>query len=359
MPRLTDFALKNFPLPERGHVTHWDRPLGVRVSSTGVKTFIVILQSGRRYKIGRYGDITLAQARDAAKTLKAEKTLGRILPQSVNLAQARTGYLADRTVRSATREYYERNLNRLNARTLEDISPRDLNRILDALPPTSRIQAIRTYSAFFNWCIRRHYLDTSPCARMVAGKSASRTRVLCDEELKSVWQACEDAFGAIVKLLILTGQRRGEIGAIHTDFFDPKEATLCLPPTLTKNGREHLFPVGPLAMSILTAIQPTAHGLFFPARGNRARHISGWSKSKAALDKASGVNDWTLHDLRRTFRTIHARIGTAPHIAERLINHVSSTSEVEKIYDRFTYMPAMKEAVVNFDTHIRIILGVE
>jgi integrase len=359
VPRLTDLALKNLPLPERGHITHWDRPLGVRVSSTGVKTFIVILQSGRRHKIGRYGDITLAQARDAAKTLKAEKTLGRIFPQCVGLAQARTQYLAGLAIRTATRQYYERNLNRLHASKLQDVTPRELNRILDSLGPTSRIQAIRTYSAFFNWCIRRHYLDTSPCARMVAGTSTSRARVLSDDELKCIWQACEGAFGTIVKLLIVTGQRRSEIAALHTDFFDPRDATLSLPMTLTKNSRPHLFPVPKLATTTLTAIQPNSRGLFFPARGKSEKPFNGWSKSKAALDRSSGVTDWTLHDLRRTYRTIHARIGTPPHVAERLINHVSSTSEIEKIYDRFTYMPDMQKAVVNFDTHIKTILGIE
>jgi len=109
VPRLTDLALKNVRLPERGHVTLWDKPLGCRVSRTGVKTFIVILHSGRRQKIGRYGDITLTQARDAAQRLKAEKTLGRILPRSVSLADARKEYLAQLNVRENTRVYYERN----------------------------------------------------------------------------------------------------------------------------------------------------------------------------------------------------------------------------------------------------------
>ena len=137
MPRITDFALKNLPLPERGHVTHWDRPLGVKVSSTGVKTFIVILQSGRRHKIGRYGDITLAQARDAAKALKAEKTLGRIFPASVSLAEARTQYLAHLEIRRNTRVYYERNLHRLKAAKLSDITWREINGMLAGLGPTS------------------------------------------------------------------------------------------------------------------------------------------------------------------------------------------------------------------------------
>lgn len=361
MPRLTDLTVKNLPLPERGHVTHWDKPLGVRVSPTGAKTFIVILRSGRRHRIGRYGDITLAQARQAAKTLKAEKTLGRLLPQNVSFAQARSEYLVDIAVRASTREYYERHLNRVHASKLQDISPRDLYCILDKLPRTSRIQAIRSYNAFFNWCIRRYYLDTSPCARMIVGTSASRSRILTDGELKRVWVAADKCgtFGVIVKLLVLTGQRRGEIAALQVNFFSDNACTL--PPNLTKNGREHTFPLGSFSARIVaTAIMAASHsGLLFPARGNPAAPFNGWSKSKGTLDQVSGVANWTLHDLRRTYRTVHARIGTLPHIAERLINHVSSTSEVEKIYDRFTYMPAMQAAVQSFETHIKEVLGIE
>ncbi|MFI4960306.1 MAG: hypothetical protein ACHP82_02495 [Hyphomicrobiales bacterium] len=70
------------------------------------------------------------------------------------------------------------------------------------------------------------------------------------------------------------------------------------------------------------------------------------------FDKHCPVTDWTLHDLRRTFRTMHAKIGTPPHIAERLVNHVGATSTVEKIYDRYTYMPEMKLAIKKYDAHL-------
>jgi len=81
MPRFSDLTLKNMPAPARGQVTHWDdgSPLGVRVSQGGTKTFIVMLGSGKRHAIGRYGEVTLSQAREAARRLKAEKTLGRQL----------------------------------------------------------------------------------------------------------------------------------------------------------------------------------------------------------------------------------------------------------------------------------------
>ena len=123
-----------------------------------------------RHTIGKYPDISLQQARSAAKTLKAEKTLGRLFPRAVPLSSAIEQYLADKDIRPSTRAYTERNLARLKASKVSEVTPTDIIKILDRLSPTSRTQALRVYSAFFNWCIRRHHIDTSPCARMEAGK---------------------------------------------------------------------------------------------------------------------------------------------------------------------------------------------
>jgi integrase len=259
------------------------------------------------------------------------------------------------------------------------VTPRDINRILDGLGPTSKDQALRSYSAFFNWCVRRHYLDTSPCARMVGQQSTSRSRVLTDEELPRIWRACEEAirrkarageqptsllgeppplstsFCTIVKLLILTGQRRGEIAALQSSWI--KDDTIIFPSTVTKNGREHVLPMGAMA-STLIAERSKSEGnerprkLLLPSSRKSSTPISGWSKLKLALDRASGVTGYTLHDIRRTYRTIHARIGTPPHIAERLVNHVSSRSAVEAIYDRHTYLPEMRAAVERYEAYL-------
>ena len=139
-------------------------------------------------------------------------------------------------------------------------------------------------------------------------------------------------FGIIVKVLILTGQRRGEIAALRPEFF--KDGICTLPGTLTKNRREHSFPVGALCGTVLASgqgRQPAA--LLFPARGEPERAFNGWSKSKRKLDQLSGVHDWTLHDLRRTFATNLAALAVPPHITERLLNHATGTiSGVAAIY---------------------------
>jgi len=189
--------VKSLPLPERGHVTVWDRPLGVRVAATGVKTYIVMLGSGRRHAIGRVGEISLKDARTAALQLKAEHRRHPGIAASVTLETARRQYLDTLDVRHNTRAYYERNLARLPNCRLSDIQPHHVTRILDLLGKTSRIQALRTYTAFFNWSCRRHYLDQSPCARMQADTSDSRSRVLTDEEIARIWSHLQNCSGAL------------------------------------------------------------------------------------------------------------------------------------------------------------------
>jgi len=417
MPKLTDMTLRKLPIPASGQVTYDDEgsPLKVRVSQGGSKTFIVMLGSGRRHTIGRYGEVTLVQARDAARKLRAEKTLGRIFPNKVSVDTARTAYLRQSTIKPTTRWYTEWHLARLSGQ-LQDVTPREVTHILDSLKPSVATQCLRVFSAFFNWCIRKHYLDKSPCERMRAAPSTARSRVLSDDELKSIWRACEqrgsgvnhpnessdrcDAvraalpanFATIVKLLILTGQRRNEIASLQTSWitsnvtninscasaksdrklkseasspqasqldlssasFSPPSSsnlwTITLPASITKNGREHTFPLSNLSSSLLAPLCRTSSGLLFPARGKSQSSFNGWSKSKAALDKLSGVQDWTLHDLRRTYATIHQRIGTPLPVIEKLLNHVSgSFAGVVGIYQRHDFMPEMTFSVGQFD----------
>jgi hypothetical protein len=356
--KFTDLMLRNLPIPEKGQVTYSDdgSALKVRVSQGGAKTFFVTLDgTGTRHTIGRYPDVSLADARTAARRLRAEKTLGRVFQSPKSLSEAREEYLDGLTVRPNTKAYYSRNLNRLKGPKLSDETPRKINRILDSLGESSKLQALRTYSAFFNWCLRRHYLERSPCERMQGGQSKSRTRVLRDEELRHIWTNTEEltTYHRIVRCLMLCGQRPRETAATCASWVGDDGITI--PPEIAKNGQQHLYPVGPTALQLFFAtseeVRDTSNDrCLFPARG-KTTPFNGWSKSKKALDeKLNGhVAPWQLRDLRRTYRTLHARIGTAPHVAERLINHILTVTDVEKIYDRYKYLPEMREAVQKYE----------
>jgi integrase len=195
--------------------------------------------------------------------------------------------------------------------------------------------------------------------KLTPSKSPPRTRLLTDDEIRSIWGACDHledrplpddagfsplghriprspgSFPAIVKLLILTGQRRNEIASLRAEHI--KDGVCTLPSALTKNKREHAIPLGALAADILSSYAPKT-GLLFPARGSRETPFNGWSKSKAALDQRLTLEPWTLHDLRRYFSSTMARLGVRLEVTERLLNHVSGTqSGVAGIYNRHTY----------------------
>ncbi len=361
MHRLTDVSIRSIAPPASGQAIYRDigSPLQLRVTAGGAKTFFTTVGNGRRHTIGRFGEVTLAEARDVARRVRAEKTLGRYSTRAVPLDRARTEYLAQITVRQNTRIYYERSLKRLPRRTLSDITPADLHRILDPLPLTSRIQTLASFRTFFGWCVRRDYLDRSPCEKLTAPKAPARSRLLTDDEVRSIWIACEEPgiFEIIVRLLILTGQRRGEIGALRSSYV--KDRICTLPPALTKNGKGHSFPIGPHASHIIEPFLSADARLLFPARGTDYRPFSGWSKGKTALDKRLGapVAHWTLHDLRRYYSSTMARLGVRQEVCERLLNHVSGkVSGVAAIYNRYDFWDEMVNAAGRYEAHLVKIL---
>jgi integrase len=150
---------------------------------------------------------------------------------------------------------------------------------------------------------------------------------------------------------MLTGQRRSEIGGLKKTYFSHNQQTISLPGEVTKNHRDHCFPIGILACALLQPDLTSEY--YFPSRCDPDRSFNGWSKCKRELDTISGVTGWVLHDLRRTFRTGLAGLKVQPHIAERLVNHVSARTEMEETYDLHTYMPEMLEAMNKWEAFLR------
>jgi integrase len=166
----------------------------------------------------------------------------------------------------------------------------------------------------------------------------SRERVLEDTEVRAIWKACgADDFGAIVRLLLLTGQRRNEIADLRFSEVDIEHATITLSAARTKNKRQHIVPLSDAALSIIRALPREAgRDLFFGA-GDRG--FTSWSNSKRAFDLMVGnLPRWTLHDLRRTAATGMADIDIEPHVIEAALNHTSGSKRgVAGIYNRSRY----------------------
>jgi integrase len=373
MPKtaLNDARLRSLPVPEKGQKDFWDSSLtgfGVRVSQGGSKTFVLNIDNSRRV-IGRYGIITLSEARAEAKRILAERTLGRVRPELITFPRARDEFLEEKrqTRKPRTHAGLKRFLNlyfpfkgQITEATHGELTRR-LNKIT---APSEKNHAIAAAKVFFTWCAKKRYLTDNPTFGLSLTSRPARSRVLSDAELKSIWRACDDPdaelpehFRTIVKLLMLSGQRRGEISGLKGEYIS--DATCTLPGALTKNGRGHIFPLGPLARSIVADVVPTPNsGLLFPARGKPASPFNGWGKSKAELDRVSSVMGWTLHDLRRTFATGLAEMGTPIHVVEKLLNHISGTTGgLVGVYQRHQYWDEQVIAVAGWDARLHRLLN--
>lgn len=326
--RLTDLAIRQLKY-DGTQKTYYDDVLpgfGIRVGSR-TKAYVAKYGRERRLKtLGHYPELPLSAARNAARDVLYAK-----MPQSSNLtfAAARAAFLAESEAkhRHNTFRNYRIHLNKIDVSgSIADVSRLHLRSIL------SQPHTLTAFKVFFNWCLRNEFINKNPLHADKAKYQPPKERVLSTDELVQIWGVLDDSiFSSTVRLLILTGQRRAEVAHITND-----GTTATIHSGHTKNKRTHTFPVPQLAIDYLPA--PT---------------FQGWSKAKARLDILSGVTDWTLHDLRRTYATIHAQIGTPIHVIEKLLNHVSgSLSGVAGIYNRYTYMDEMREAVQKYEDWI-------
>lgn len=368
--KLNDVVIRNLPAPPTGQQTHWDTSLpgfGVRVSQGGTKSFVVIHGANRRrYTIGRFGPITLKQARDEAKKLQAGLTLGLVDKVSApTFDDAKDRYLDACRAKNRPRTVtdYERHLRQhfpFGRLKLSEITRADIQKRLIALrsTPSEQHHAFVVIKVFLNWAVQEELIDANPIASMKAPhKPTARERVLSLEELQTVYQAAQDhpwPFGPIVQLLVLTGQRRGEIAALQWDWIDEDERIITFPASATKNRQTHRLPYGEEVARLLQFL-PQMGPFVFPARNRADAPFNGWSKCKERFDNdLEGVDPYTLHDLRRTFSSMLAMLGTPIHVTERLLNHKSGTiSGVAAVYNRHSYMEEMRSAVAAFEGQLR------
>jgi integrase len=227
-----------------------------------------------------------------------------------------------------------------------------LNKITLASGAHTVSRARAHLSAFFVWAMKNGHCDLNPVIATVNPKiGPSRERVLDDRELAAIWKACPDnEYGKIIKLLLFTGCRRSEIGGLKWSEIDLEQDIIALPGERTKNGRAHTLTLPKLAMDIIRSIpQRVDRDFLF---GERASGFTRWQTSH--LD--DGCTPWTLHDLRRTFRTGLGRLGIPPHIAKLCVNH--RKGGVEAIYDRYTYDREIRNALHVWADHVAEIVSV-
>ncbi|SLN13689.1 site-specific tyrosine recombinase XerC [Roseovarius gaetbuli] len=364
--RLTDLGVKKLSFTEKGQVTHWDATtpgFGIRCSSKR-KSYVVMYGRDRRLKtLGRYPDLSLADARKRARLFLATQGLS-------------TDPQADHDYQAVVEAYLEDCRNRLRVSTLEgyvlylsniefsgaigSITQSDILKGIEQYTqsPSSQNYAFTTFKVFFNWAVRRQYVASNPLnALKRPNRTVSRDRVLSEEELKTLLKFTlghRGRFHDIVSLLALTGQRKGEVAGLQWSEVDGD--TLIFGPDRTKNKREHRVPVCSRAVDLLHDIEGGQIHVFGTPGDDQP--YNGWSKAQRRIVEDTGLAHFTLHDLRRTFSTIHAKLGTPIHVTEKLLNHVSgSISGVAAVYNRHSYIAEMRFAVKAYDDYLANLLA--
>jgi integrase len=393
--KFTTKSIATLALPA-GKMDHsaWDDDLpnfGVRLRPGGSKTWTIYYRIGakqRRESLGDCRKLDLDAARKIARQRFAQIELG-IDPQAARnkaradaavskftLAVAVERYLDFKkpllrpSSHAAAAYYFAVHWNPLLDRPLETIRRLDVaSRLQEVAKAHGRVSASRAranLSSLLGWAMREGLIEANVCiGTNNPAPPTARSRVLTDQELVAVWKACDgdDDHSRIVRLLILTGQRRSEVGSMTWGELDLDNAVWSIPGARAKNHCDHSVPLSAAAISILRAMERPERRFVFGRDDSGG--FGGWSNRKRVLDasiaaasNAKPMDRWTLHDLRRTAATRMADIGVQPHIIEATLNHVSGHRRgVAGVYNRSTYSNEKRQALDMWTAHVEMLIA--
>jgi integrase len=385
MPRrkLTKSVIDALPTPARD-VVYWDQGcpgFGVKVTPKGRKVFVVLYRTAgagsqlRKFTIGPYGRVTLHQARVGAQKIFAARLEGR--DPAVEKREARRRTVADGVgdlleafiAQHVSQNRSAREISRLlrrefgsawGNRSIHGLKKRDVIDVVSGIEdrgaPVAANKALKTIKTFFRWCVGRAVLDQSPADGIpLPSKETARDRVLSDDELARVIVGAREIggpYGGIVEILALTGQRREEVSECPWDELDLDGQIWTLPKSRAKNDKAHLVHLSHQSVAILKRVKKEKKEPFvFSVYGTKP--FQGFSEAKRELNKICGVKDWRLHDLRRTCVSGMARLGVAPHVADKILNHQGGTiSGVAAVYQRHDFLSERKDALEQWGAHV-------
>ena len=420
--KLTDKKLKNLKAPKTGRFEVWDQlvsddrtlpgTFGIRVTRKGAKSWVIMYRTldaakgkiqQKRLKIGSYPAMSLAEARKAARDTLLEVSKGSD-PAKVKQA-ARAELLGAITFGDALNQFIDKYAKRetrgwketsrvfdkyvkpdLGDYRLDAVTTLQIRDLVEAKAETAPYMANRMLAylrKFFNWASERDMVDASPVSAIKPpGKENARDRILNDGEIRLAWNAFDKMgwpFGHAFTLLLITGQRRDEVTKMRWKDIDEKECLWTLPREATKADRLHEVPLSDLAVEILQSVPRTSNEFVFSTNGKTP--ISGFSKAKAKADKTAAflqlqadgqdrptekqtaesmLPDWRLHDLRRTVASYMAKLGIAPHVIEKVLNHSSGAiSGVAAVYNRYAYTEEKRAALDTWSRALEAIVHLD
>ena len=331
--------------------------LRVRVAPTGIKTWVFEKRVRgesklRSHTLGRFPVISLAESREKALTLEKEavegvdrkaevknmQTVRTILDRydEMHLAQLRTGKQRRKQIEVAFGNRLDDPMNKVERRHLQEFIDKVAGKGTKVL--ANRYKA--AISAFTSFAWKRGYIDQNIGAGLAKapGKEKPRDRLLTLTEVRAIYDAAgllSPLWTPIIRLLILTAQRRGDIVGLRHSEIDFDKRRIDLPGSRTKNGKAHIVHLSEPALEIASAVTPT-NDLMFTTTGKTP--VSGFSKVKVEIDKLlpEDMAPWTFHDFRTAFATIMAEGGADEGIVDRILNHsasASAASAVARVYN--------------------------
>jgi integrase len=382
--RFTKEELQTLILPEgKNEQIWWDSTLpgfGVRLRQGGKPHYLIQFRIGskqRRLSLGDVRKVELKAVREIARRKFAEILLGsdpaeakaRVkAEQRVSFGSIAARYLRSKesTIKSSTLaqarlhliEYFKP-LNNVPISSLKraDIAAH-LQEIAEKRGRVAAQKAKSHLSALFTWSMREGLVEANPVigTNNPAAGVRSRDRTLGDDELAVIWRSCDGSdFGRIVRLLLLTGMRRTEVGDLRWSEVDLDRGVIALPAERTKNANPHTLILPPLAANILRSCRKRTGDDYVFGFGSGFKSWSGETKRlNKKIAEIGKIAPWRIHDLRRSMRSGLARIGVSDEIGERVLNHVQGG--IQGIYNRHRYEREIAEALKIWADHVSAII---
>jgi len=309
-------------------------------------------------------DLVAAERAEAEEAQRLEKSRaeGRLITIVDRYLRHAATHLRPSTLRDLTR-YLTVTWQPMHDDVVSELDTRSIIARLEAIAadsgPVAANRARSALSQCMSWAVARGIIAQNPLigTRAIAVEKP-RDRVLANDEISKLWNETDRPgdYAAIIRLLLLTGQRREEVASMRWSEIDLDRRLWEIPSARTKNRRPHQVPLSDRAASILEAL-PRREGrdlVFGTGKGG----FSGFGQSKARSDRRSGLEDWRIHDLRRTTVTFMAEIGIQPHVIEAVVNHISGhKAGVAGVYNKAEYLPEKREAMSRWADHIDSIVA--
>jgi integrase len=394
--RLTQVAVDKLKPPASGRVVYWDRHLpgfGLRITGKGAKSWVATYRVNRKFVMETIGSVALIPKVDDARNraresmLKARGGVNPVGEKKLARDHDRTKEAQRKTVSYVAKQYFSRHVDKNyrpswakeTRRTFEkDVLPRwgnrdiaaiaraDVRRMLDDVEERGASAAnhlLAMLKTFFGWVVSEEYIgrDQNPTTDLKPPtKDVARDRILTDDEIVAFWAASEKIgwpYGAVFKLLLLTAQRRNEVGHMTWDEIDLGNAVWTIPKERSKNGNAHIVQLSDCVVEVIKSV-PRINGSRYVFTTAGTTPVQGWSAAKASLDKQMGEGEsFTLHDLRRTAASGMAQLGIPPQVVDKILNHTGGTiSGVAAIYNRHQYADERKTALEAWSRHIESLI---